>query len=493
MKCPPSSFFLLVPILDRKALFLGGFLLVAAFLSTGCVSHRGQTNAMERAWERGEVDRAARLATTIAEREAGGRSEVLWFLEAGRTLQAAGDFAGSRAAFAEAERRAKDWDNRTGALAAREVAAALTNLESLPYRATPADRVMLQTYQALNFLHEGNIPEARVILNRLQNQQREIQSRNARRIEEERERIRAEATGVEQSRDSRPFDPHRAASDERFQRQFERAFRPLREMEAYADFLNPAALYLEVLFFLHRPQIPADLERARFALRQVQGMVPGNPYLTADADTLASILRGEERTPLVYILLETGMAPEKREVRLDFPLYLFTDEVPYVGAAFPQMHFRPNYDHVLRVRGGGEEAETVLLANMDRILGTEFEQELPLIVAKTLAASGIKAAAVYTLRRAVRTESETLAGLVNLFGLWYQYSMNRADLRSWTTLPKQWQIARIPRPSDGVLEFIRPETNKTWKLDLPEGVVSIVHIQLPSRQANPIVNTLILR
>ncbi|MCC5790539.1 MAG: hypothetical protein JJT75_12970 [Opitutales bacterium] len=448
---------------------------------------------MERAWERGEVDRAASLASTIAEREAGGRDEVLWHLQAGRTLQAAGDFAASREAFAEAERRAQDWDDRMGALAAREVAAALTNLQSLPYRATPADRVMLQTYQALNFLHEGEIAEARVILNRLQNQQQEIQRQNSRRIDAERERIRTEATRVEESRDSRPFDPSRAASDDRFQRQMERAYQPLREMEAYADFFNPVALYLEALFFLHRPQIPADLERARFALRRVRGMVPGHPVLEADAETLAGILRGEEREPLVYVLLETGLAPEKREVRLDFPLYLFSGEVPYVGAAFPQLHFRVNYDRKLVVRGGAQEVETSLLADMDRIIGTEFERELPLIITKTLASSGIKAAAVYTVRRAVRSESETMAGLVNLFGLLYQYSMNRADLRSWTTLPKQWQIARISRPPDGVLELIRPDTNKTWKLDLPDGVVILVRVQLPSRQASPITNTLILR
>ncbi|MCH8474485.1 MAG: hypothetical protein LAT55_04570 [Opitutales bacterium] len=493
MNHPVFHLFLSLRSVGSKGLVLGCFLVLLAFTGTGCVSHRGQSNAMERAWVRGEVDRAANLAATIAERQAGGRDEVLWYLQAGRTLQAAGDFAASREAFAEAEARARDWDDRMGALAAREVAAALTNLQSLPYRATPADRVMLQTYQALNFLHEGEIAEARVILNRLQNQQQEIQRHNARRIDEERERIRTEATQVEKSRDSRPFDPSRAASDERFQRQLDRAYRPLQEMEAYADFLNPAALYLEALFFLHRPQIPADLERARFALRRVRGMVPGHPVLEADAETLAGILRGEEREPLVYVLLETGLAPEKREVRLDFPLYLFTDEVPYVGAAFPQLHFRMNYDRTLRVRGDGQEVETALLADMDRIIGTEFERELPLIIAKTLASSGIKAAAVYTLRRAVRSESETMAGLVNLFGLLYQYSMNRADLRSWTTLPKQWQIARMARPADGVLELIRPEANKTWKLDLPDGVVILVHIQLPSRQASPIINSIILR
>ncbi|MBR4596909.1 MAG: hypothetical protein IKO42_00715, partial [Opitutales bacterium] len=42
---------------------------------------------------------------------------------------------------------------------------------------------------------------------------------------------------------------------------------------------------------------------------------------------------------------------------------------------------------------------------------------------------------------------------VNIAGSIYQAMTNDADLRTWSTLPKQIKIARFPTPQDGVVKI----------------------------------------
>ena len=476
--------------IERWILLLLGLILV---VTSGCASHRRQGNAMERAWEQGEVERAADLAERLAERRSGRRDDVLWYLEAGRTLQAAGRYEESRESFRKAAEQIAERDEEWERQMVREIGAALTNLSHLPYRATQSDRIMLEIYQTLNELAMDRPAEARIHLNRLQARQQEAVEEWPRRLQREKESLRTEAATESRGERRSMVQPERAAADERFQRQFREQYGPLEQFQKYDEYLNPMAWYLEGLVFMHRPQIPADLERARFAFRRLRGLVPDHPVLEADGITLEEVLRGERPGPYTYVFLETGLAPEKEEIRLDFPLFLVSGDVPYFGAAFPSLRFRGNYDSYLEVQGGEQRERTVLVADMDAILATEFREELPLIVTKTLTSAGLKAAAVYGVRELARRESGTLGSLVNLFGWWYQSLMNEADLRSWRTLPKQWQVARVDTPESGEITLWRAGREESWKLDLPPGVIHIVFVRLPSRGATPSTQILVLR
>ncbi|HZI31747.1 MAG TPA: hypothetical protein VFF11_05360, partial [Candidatus Binatia bacterium] len=43
----------------------------------------------------------------------------------------------------------------------------------------------------------------------------------------------------------------------------------------------------------------------------------------------------------------------------------------------------------------------------------------------------------------------------------YQMAVNIADTRTWTTLPKEFQICRFPTPPDGRIELSTPNGMKT--------------------------------
>ena len=452
-------------------------LLILLFGATGCVSYRTQTNAMNSAWERGDPERSARLASQLAGAREGTRDEVIWRLEEGSTHRVAGQWTESMRAFDQATDLIRQWDDRPPVLVGQELTASLTNLSHLPYRGYAYDRIMLHTYQALNAMHLEQWERARVEFNRALQAQRDAVDANARRIEREREAIREQSRQSSAGSGERGFDPDRAAGDARFQRQFDRVYQGLDEMSAYADYVNPFAVYLDGLFFKFRPDTAADLERARVSLRRVAGMVPGNTAVQEDLAGIEELLQGRGHPPLTYVIFETGQGPLREEVRIDFPLYLFSGDVPYVGAAFPQLRFRGNYLPVLNVRAGGQNWPTQTVARMDAVIAREFADELPLVTTKTLAAAGVQAAAVYGLREAARRESQTFGALVNLAGMIYQYAMNQADLRQWSTLPKEFQIARFPTPEDRVVELFTTGRDPIRRLELPPGQVHLILIR----------------
>ena len=101
------------------------------------------------------------------------------------------------------------------------------------------------------------------------------------------------------------------------------------------------------------------------------------------------ILGGAKHPDLTYVIFETGVAPIRREVRLDVPLY--DKNVPYVAAAFPRLERRGRSTHA-HVAIGGTKREATLICDMDVVVARDFRTGLPAVIFRTLAASAAKAA-----------------------------------------------------------------------------------------------------
>jgi hypothetical protein len=58
----------------------------------------------------------------------------------------------------------------------------------------------------------------------------------------------------------------------------------------------------------------------------------------------------------------------------------------------------------------------------------------------------------------------------------YQAAVNIADTRSWTTLPKEIQVARVPTPPDRKLTVATPNSMPA-DITLEEGVINVVCVR----------------
>ena len=114
-----------------------------------------------------------------------------------------------------------------------------------------------------------------------------------------------------------------------------------------------------------------------------------------------------------------------------------------------------NYLSQLDIQVDGQNIHTQLLADMDGIVAQEFKNELPVVITKTLIAVGTKAAIAYALKRT--TKDQGWGGLVvSLSTTLYQVASNQADLRTWASLPKQFQYARLPTPKSHQIKLTGP-------------------------------------
>jgi hypothetical protein len=453
---------------------LGFFGLLLLPLLAGCASYTSQTQDLRAVWRAGDYPVAAQIADTGSAKSS-STDAVLWDLEAGATTRAAGDTAGSLAAFQRADTLFDYWDTQPEISITRESASLLINPTVLPYRGTDYDRIMESTYQALNYLQLGKFDEARVELTRALERQRTALRNHA-------DQLAKAQQATTQSASDGGYNAQAAQQDPRFQGQMSQVYGPLSAMHTYENYVNPFTTYLQGLCLLANPQSPSDLESARVDFERVRAMVGANPALDADADLATQMANnGAALPPTTWVVFETGTAPERQEVRIDIPLFIVSRDVPYVGIAFPRLVFNDFYDSGLTVQAvGGIPVNTFLVCNMDAVIGLDFRNELPSIIVKTLISAGAKAAALYGIEAATNNGGNLVNSLVRIAGTVYQFGANRADTRTWVTLPKQFQVCRLPTPADHKLYLGRAGTPESVRVDLPNGPVNMVYVKSSS-------------
>jgi hypothetical protein len=461
-------------------------LIVAAALPTGC-GYDATMQPTMRLFDEGKFAAAsAEVAPLLAEHSLqpaspGGAAPspingVVFGLDAGAIQQAAGQYAASMATLQSVwDEIAPYLDDKPDTRITEEVAAALTNQTVRAYRGTCAERIMLDTYQALNHFALGQPEKAAVELRRAELWQRDAIEKNQARIDRETKAF--EAAG---RRDG--VDTARIRDDPVFKAQFDERFGTLREMRGYADYEIPYATCLRGVNRL----ATGEFEQARTAFKRVAEMLEGSAAAAAlrDVALAADAADGAPLAPCVFVFVEAGRAPSLKQVRIDIPLFIVgVQNVPYVGAAFPSlvMHDQPTVTG-FTVAADGAAATGALLTDMDAVVAADFNRRLPAIVVATLVSSATKAAATYGLQQG-------MGDWGSILGVAYQVAMNSADLRCWLTLPKRVLWARVDRPASGELSVALSDGRTVGPVALAAGAVSVVRIRTASAGTEPAVLT----
>jgi len=455
------------------------FVCITGWFAGGCASYNVQTQKISQSYELGNTQAAAAQISAEADKRGEGKDAVVWRLEQGAVLRAAERFEESNQAFDKAEELVNKYEEAAKMSVSREAIAAVTNLTTLPYEGFAYDKIMMNTYKALNYLELGDYEKARVELYRAYERQKDAVHINSKRIE------KAQEEGEKQNLH---VNMDKVNNDNRFKNQFDNYYSDLNQLSAYADYVNPAAVYLDGLFFMTRATGNSDLERSRNSFERVRSMIGENKFIRQDLETVQQVINGQQIPATTYVFFETGQAPEREQIRIDLPLFLITPGVPYVGAAFPKLKYRDNYISALNVSYSGTTEPTLLLASMDGVIAREFKNELPIIITKTLIASAVKAAVTYGASRAASQKNETAKYVTLIAGAIYQAATNQADLRTWTSLPKEFQFCRFPTPADRKIELEPPFSGYKLPVTLNDGLINVVWVKSVNRGSPLLVN-----
>ena len=459
-------------------------LAIGTALATGC-SHQNRMKAVKTAYATGQyAAAAAAIEPVLEDRRDSEKDRTLYELEAGQVFVAAGDAVRSTEALRTADARMWEYlDDTAETRISATAAAILSNQTVIPYVGRTYDRIMCCSYLGLNHLAAGDLESAGVSFRRAYEWQRDAVEKNAKEIEA------FEKKAGEKS-DTENYDTKAAMEDPKTKAGFDSAYGSLENLSGYAEYAVPYATYLQALQQSLTGQ-NADLEQSTFNFRRTAEMLSDGDrsYAAADAARLEAATRGTGLRPHVHVLVETGMGPWLDELRIDIPLFM--RQYPYAGAAFPVLKFNEGAVSGFTARAGGASYPSAVLTDMDRVVGGEFKQRLPAIIALTLVSTATKMIATYAAQQAAMNSGDRNAAWAIAIGLAiYQASVNSADLRIWLTLPKQVLYSSFPAPAEGPVEIDLGDGQKIGPLEVESNGATIVHVRTPGMGAPPSVRTM---
>ena len=435
-------------------------------------------------WHRGELDKAVTEATKLADKNATSKNAVICWLEQATVLRAAGKFEASNKAFDAAAAKIDDYAAKAKIRLSSEAVSIVASPASLPYEGRGYDGIMLETYRALNYLSLGLADQARPALIRAYQREQDA-------VEDNKRVIARTQEAAAQAKDKEKEATAHAQNDEKFKGQVSNLTADLNDLKAYGDYVNPFAVYLDGLYFMVQSTGTADLERAHKSLERCVSFAENNDYLKQDLAVLDGIIAGKPMIATTYVIFETGSAPEREESTLDIPL--FGSGSSYTAAAFPKLALQPDFAPNLKVLAAGNNYVTAPVASMDSVIGNDFKShELPLVQSKTIGLAVGKAIGISVGNRAADQASPLLGIFTKKLTDVVSKKLNAADTRTWTTLPKEFQLARFATPADRKLEFSTSNGVKTSVL-VSEGSVNLVYIKSITADASLLVNQIILK
>jgi hypothetical protein len=176
---------------------------------------------------------------------------------------------------------------------------------------------------------------------------------------------------------------------------------------------------------------------------------------------------GGSVTNKIFVVFEDGNGPSLSELRLDLPMFLFSDRVMYSGIALPR--FNRGQPALGALRVGGEP--TIPMTDLNRIVGLEFRAGYNAVLTQAVASTVIKTAAQYAINKKIDEEAKSpmAALLMKAATGALQAGLTRADTRYWRNLPNTIQIAIVDRPPDGRVSLATGSGQPFRMLELEPG------------------------
>ena len=456
------------------AIFSTIFFCVFFLFLIGCFStHYDRTENFSFLWKVGDLRNAELEAARLA-REGPKRDRMLYYLEQGAVARMHGNTAKSISALQGASREYDRWYGPhlyTQARITEEFLSTLGSAESKPYKSRIYERVMLRTYQAHNYLLAKDYGRARAEI---------FKTRQA--IEDTKDLWSKELSAAREMSKKKQVDLTSTLNAKGLPSALRKEGKTINALitPEIPKFINPASLYFEALYFLHGATQREDFTKAEYSLRILSSIYPQNQWIEEDYRVAKAGTRPTEKT--VYVFFETGRAPVRVEKRFDLPLFFFssTSRVPYLGIAFPSLRLNDQYLKDVKVFPSNDQSKAVttkLLADMDGIVAQEFNEYFDIELSKAITGALSKGGLQYLATNSVRSENDLARATVGAGAGMLAHATTRADLRSWSTLPKQVRFCKIQSPRDLKLTLSGVGTNLSTSVNLENKQTQLVWIR----------------
>ncbi len=373
------------------------FVVLALHLG-GCSTYSFKAVSMRDNLLAGRAD----LAREAAENEDDDQDDVLASLNKGMLRRMTGDYVASNQIFEIAKQR---MESLYGVSLSRAAASMAINDAVRDYRGDQYEQVLLHAYMAMNYLQLNKLDSARV------------------------EMLQADVKMMEwgEQPDEDPFARYFAGM----------IYESMGEADQALVSYRKALDVYSATAGAHLHQVPMMLKKDLLRLLAGQGL--WDEYRTKKTEFGLEDFRPTKLSDdfgELIVVLNSGLAP----IRTENSIMTFSSEVQgHVRVAFPvyAAETPPASGARLNIHGRLIELETV--EDIDRLARSALDEDMPLVMARAIARAVVK----YQSQKKA-TEQDALAGfLLTVTNL----ATERADTRSWTTLPQEIQMARVMLPA----------------------------------------------
>ena len=459
---------------------------ISAFvLVSGCASVSNDTNKMLELRAQSDFRGVAQLYMSKDQKPKYNAGDLNQTLEAAKAFHDAGLWKLSNEAFARAH-ELMPWKEDTVDTPKEVVDLIATTMSSSAfgaYQGKVYEGGMIDYYRALNQLMMKD-DNARVSFNRLQERQRNAVSQLG-------AYTRASANNASKGA-QKAQQTGANVGMEKIQSDLTRGTSKINKSIAISEIRNSAGDVMSAIF-RSTSSDPQDRDGGK-----VQPILAAASESVASAEgkTLITQLKkylAENETSfknMVTVLYEDGNGPTFSEFRLDLPMYLVSNNVLYSGIALPEFQNGQAAGGHLLV--GENYSKTVLLTDVNRITGLEFEKAYEGVVTKAIVSAVLKTVAQNAVNaeidRQVRQDKvDPLAGLFMQVGAAAtQAATTKADIRSWRNLPNTIQIALVPRPKSGSMALFTSTREQIGNVEMPEEGNYLVLVKSASPKSKPV-------
>ena len=349
----------------------------------------------------------------------------------------------------------------------------VANASLLDYDPMIMDSIYLQTYTTLNALTLNDKKEAKIQLERAQSVQAEAVEAYKKEITKQQEEVAKEKADMDKEQKSANDKNINAVMDK---------YKNLSKFKGYTDFVNPYMTYLSGLYYLVNAENATDKEYASHNLKKVAGMMEKNSFVKEDLAEAEKLANGSisKIEPTAWVIFENGMISNLDEFRLDLPIFLATNKVKTASIALPIPKEREEAYPNISVSNGSKKVKTELLTNMDNVFMAEFNKKLPMMITKAITKLTLQTIA----QVAAQNKFGDLGGIA-MAG--YSVLTAGADTRSWYSLPKNVQLAKIKKSGDSLILYVGTQE---LKVSVPKEGHSLIYVRVPAKGIVPTFNVI---
>lgn len=378
---------------------ISGFILLA-FMIGGCAAYQldsAQTN-LRTSFASGDYSSTAELIQNLSQEGVyKSKDRVLLNLESGMTNHFAGNYQQSIQSFNEAENQIDELYTKS---VTRAIQSFVVNDNSLAYDGEDYEDIYLNVFKSLNFIHQNELESALVEVRRVSYKLTRLGEKYHGLVEE---LSKADTTST---------DPDKWKTGE-------------------TNVQNSAlGRYLSAILYA-KTNKPDD---ARIEYENLLKAYQEQPSVYAFDNPSAEELKKITDPDAYNVLVKcfTGRGPTKTQN--DLRIYLDESDT-YLKFSLPTLQMYNSQVRSVNVKVNGEQVPLHLIEEMDLVAKEVYKVKEPIIYARTVVRTFLKAAAADKLKDEAAEEDETLGKFVNLMGKIAQETTEKADLRSWQTMP----------------------------------------------------------